>query len=175
MTFVRCLSKHKARGPPTLSSPRLLIQYIHSYLPYLDGLFHPQTQDAPLSGEKGHAYLSWRNKGLKYHNGIISENSADFRGPTRRPHSGQADGCCMHVRASFLATSVAHSIHTEISFMCEVSLLLHLLGRQIDEQNTVFIHERLRNGKFHIPHAQRKRRPKKCTEFYRMSIQTTSL
>jgi hypothetical protein len=41
-------------GPPPVGCPRLLIQYIRSYPPYLEVcLLHPQRQDAPCLGDRG--------------------------------------------------------------------------------------------------------------------------
>jgi hypothetical protein len=42
--------KPKAGGPPLVGCPPLLIQYIHSYLPYWRPFLHPQPEDAPCRG-----------------------------------------------------------------------------------------------------------------------------
>jgi len=44
----------KVGGPPLVRIPRLLVQWMCSYLPSLSGgrLFHPQPEDAPRRGDK---------------------------------------------------------------------------------------------------------------------------
>ena len=41
----------QAGGPPLVSCPRLLIQFIHSYPPYRRPFLHPQPEDAPCRGD----------------------------------------------------------------------------------------------------------------------------
>jgi hypothetical protein len=38
--------------PPLFGCPRLLIQYIRSYLPYWRSFLHPQPEDAPCRGDR---------------------------------------------------------------------------------------------------------------------------
>ena len=42
----------QAGGPPLFGRPRLLIQYIRSYLPYRRPFLHPQPEDAPCRGDR---------------------------------------------------------------------------------------------------------------------------
>ena len=42
--------KPKAGGPPFVCCPRLLIQFIRSYPPYLWSFLHPQPEEAPCRG-----------------------------------------------------------------------------------------------------------------------------
>ena len=42
----------QAGGPPLVGCPRLLIQIIHSYLPYRRPLLHPQPEEAPCRGDR---------------------------------------------------------------------------------------------------------------------------
>ena len=42
----------QAGGPPRFFRPRLLIQYIHSYLPYWIPFLHLQPEDAPCRGDR---------------------------------------------------------------------------------------------------------------------------
>jgi hypothetical protein len=43
----------QAGGPPLAGCPRLLIQYIRSYLPYLEAVFSIRNlKDAPCRGDK---------------------------------------------------------------------------------------------------------------------------
>jgi len=46
-----CL-KPQAGGPPFVRRPRMLIQYIHSYLAYWRSFLHPQPEDAPCHGDR---------------------------------------------------------------------------------------------------------------------------
>ena len=49
---VRPSPNPQAGGPPFASCPRLLIQYIRSYLPYWRPFLHPQPDDAPWRGDR---------------------------------------------------------------------------------------------------------------------------
>ena len=42
----------QAGGPPLISCPQLLIQFIHSYPPYWRPFLHPQPEDAPCHGDR---------------------------------------------------------------------------------------------------------------------------
>ena len=42
----------QAGGPPLVSCPRLLIQFIHSYPPYRRPFLHPQPEDAPCRRDR---------------------------------------------------------------------------------------------------------------------------
>ena len=42
----------QAGGPPLVVCPRLLTQYIRSYLPYWWPFLHPQPEDAPCRGDR---------------------------------------------------------------------------------------------------------------------------
>jgi hypothetical protein len=48
----------QAGGPPVVSCPRLLIQYIHSYSPYRRPFLHPQPEDAPCCGDRD-PFITW--------------------------------------------------------------------------------------------------------------------
>lgn len=80
---------------------------------------------------------------------------------TQQKGMGRSEAVDTHARWRSISHQISStSIHTGIGFTSEVCLPVLLLARQ-REQNTGFIYERLRNGKFHTPHAQRKRNPEK--------------
>jgi len=49
----------RAGGPPLVSCPRLLIQYVRSYPPYCKPFLHPQPEDAPYHGDRDPLITEW--------------------------------------------------------------------------------------------------------------------